>query len=392
MRIVADDAIPYVRTLFEQYAQITLIPGHEINLRAIKDADALIVRSTLAIDASLLAGSRVKFVGTATSGVEHVDREYLKRSGIHFADASGANSESVVEYILAAISEFAVCANAELKDRTVGIVGCGSIGSELASRCGALGIGVQLCDPPLQAECEQRGKSHPFCCLSSLLQSSDVISVSVPKSDKGPNATTGLIGNHQFAQMAKDSWLINTSRGGIVNESALCSALLRGPVSYAAVDVWAGEPDPNQDLIDLVSIATPHIAGYSIDAKRRSTKLILLQFIEYFSLDYEHSEAHTGAGEGDMCLVPPETCPEVQPTLYITQIIRQMYDIRQDDLRLRALSAVPGSERECGFRDLRKEYPVRFRYGRFHLDDPRLKRTDARRLAKGLEIRVAQAV
>lgn len=390
LRIVADEAIPFINTLFGPFADIMLIPGHKINLNSIMEADALLVRSTTRIHASLLAGSPVKFVGTATAGTDHIDTDYLDSKGIRFVAAFGGNANSVVEYVFAALSELAVYTGESLFDKTVGIIGCGWIGSQLATRLRAMEISCLLCDSPLQEKIGHRKETHRFSELSDLLRDCDVISLHVPLVHGGKHATVDLIAEPELSKMARGSWLLNTARGGVVNERHLLDALKNGPVCCVATDVWSGEPNPDADLVSASFIATSHIAGYSSDAKRQSAEMILDEFCRHFSLPCPPRSDVSIRDQTELEI--PDVDPESDLTVYLTRIIRQMYNIREDDARMRTLPTCPLAAREKAFRNLRDGYRVdRYGFERFRLDDDRLRASTAGMLQEALRITVVQS-
>jgi erythronate-4-phosphate dehydrogenase len=296
LTIVADENIPQVANAFEGIATIRLVNGRGLRREALEGADALLVRSVTRVDGHLLAGSSIQFVGTATIGTDHVDRAYLASSGIGFASAKGSNANSVAEYVVAALLEIAAHTGTELGGRTLGIVGRGNIGSRVAKYAPLLGLRVLMSDPPL----ERAGECGPWTPLPSLLRESDFVTFHVPLNRDGADRTLHLIGGGELAVLKPGAWLINTSRGPVVDNAALLGALEGGHLGGAVLDVWEGEPDIMRPLLERCLIGTPHIAGYSIDGKLNGTRMMHAAVLRHFGLE--------GAWE-------PETPPVPRPAV-----------------------------------------------------------------------------
>ncbi len=344
MRIVADPNIPFVREAFSALGAIQLVPGRQIDQAAVRDADILLVRSVTPVHSGLLGGSRVKFVGTATIGTDHIDRVYLAGGGIGFASAAGSNANSVAEYVVAAMLELARRGKFRLADKTLGVVGAGNVGSRVARYAEALGLRVLLNDPP-----RARAENSPaFIPLEALLAEADVVTLHVPLTKDGPDATRHLIDQTVLSDLKRKPVLINTSRGAVVDNVALLAAILGGQLSGAVLDVWEHEPDISLALLDMANLGTPHIAGYSFDGKAGGTRMIYEAACKFFGK-------------------PPVWTPVLPPALVdrvvisvnkgeddeavLHRAIQRVYDITSDDAALRAR---PGE-----FDRQRAEYPVR---------------------------------
>ncbi len=356
--IVADENIPLASALFGSMGPVRLAPGRDISPETVRHADMLLVRSVTRVDAALLDGSAVRFVGSATSGLDHIDLDYLRRRGIPFACAPGANADSVVEYVLAALLHLATIRGAALRGKTLGIAGCGRIGSRLARRAAALGMQALLCDPPLA----EAGAAGAYLSLNALIRQADILTLHVPLVRGGPHPTWHMIGRDELAACRAGAWLVNTSRGGVIDNEALLEALRRSPQRPAAValDVWEGEPAPPAALLERVDVATPHIAGYSYDGKAAGARMLrdamlALPGLEAFAVE---NAADPAAGEADrLSAYAPDPClPE---TDWLCHMVRGMYDIRRDDRRMRR--GWPASEEEAArrFVMLRRTYPER---------------------------------
>ena len=269
MQFVVDENIPFAREAFSHLGSVTLLPGRGITREAIREAHALIVRSVTKVDATLLADTNVQFVGTATTGVEHIDREYLAARNIGFAAALGCNANAVAEYVLTALLVTAHAKGWGLSEKTLGIIGAGRIGSLVAAKAPALDLRTLLHDPPLA-----RATGDPrYLSLAETLQA-DFITLHVPLTYDGPDPTFHLIGADELTHMTPSAILINTARGEVVDNAALLETLTKGTIGGAILDVWEREPAIDWDLLDRVTLGTPHVAGYSSDGKINGTVMV----------------------------------------------------------------------------------------------------------------------
>lgn len=272
MKIVIDEKIPFIRGAFERWADVVYSSGRNISSRMVADADALIVRTRTECNAALLGGSSVKIVASATIGFDHIDIRWLEDHGIKWANAPGCNSGSVMQYITSLLFFLARKHNLDLPSMTLGIVGVGNVGSKVERAVRALGMRVLLNDPPRQRRENRPVSDTPeFHSLGKLLTESDIITLHVPLTFDGVDKTFHLIDNHSLALMKQSAILINSSRGEVVDNPALRETLRKGRLGGAALDVWEGEPSADPVLVDLADIATPHVAGYSVDGKANAT-------------------------------------------------------------------------------------------------------------------------
>lgn len=282
MKIVIDEKIPFIRGVFERWADVVYSPGRQIDARTVKDADALIVRTRTKCNSDLLKGSSVRIVASATIGYDHIDTEWLEANGIVWASAPGCNSGSVMQYITSLLLFLAGKHNLDLQSMTLGVVGVGNVGSKVERAARALGMRVILNDPPrersegrqavtLQAGARQGTSGTEFHHLHKLLTESDILTLHVPLTREGEDRTFHLLNKENLPLMKRSAILVNTSRGEVVDNTALREALKTGLLRGAALDVWEGEPAADPQLVDLADIATPHIAGYSVDGKANAT-------------------------------------------------------------------------------------------------------------------------
>lgn len=355
MKIVADSAIPYVEHLFNVLGKVVLRDGRQITARDLSDADMLITRTVTTVNRHLLQGTPISFVGSATSGIDHIDTEYLQERNIKFAHAPGCNARSVAEYVLSSLCVLAGERPADLAGKTVGIIGCGHAGTALFNILQALGVRCLLNDPPLQ----QQGSALPLLPLEQVLEA-DIISLHVPLTKQGGHATWHMLDSKQLAGLRKDVTLINASRGGVINEAALIDFINDTPQCAVVLDVWENEPAINPDLLARVAIATPHIAGYSTDAKLRGTLTVFRAACRHFNQ------------EPDESILPELPVPEfnrVVPGDYnnlleaVQTAVLASYDVRTDSGALRHMLDISPEHRATYFSGLRNSYPLRREFG-----------------------------
>ena len=356
MQFVIDENIPFAREAFSHLGSVTLLPGRGITREAVRKAHALIVRSVTKVDAALLADTNVQFVGTATTGVEHIDQEYLAVRNIGFAAALGCNANAVAEYVLTALLVTAHAKGLTLSGKTLGIIGAGRIGSLVAAKAPALGMQVLLNDPPLaQATGEQRYRP-----LAEILQA-DFVTLHVPLTLDGPDATFHLIGADELARMTPSSVLINAARGEVVDNTALLEALTKGTIGGAVMDVWEGEPAINWDLLNHVTLGTSHIAGYSSDGKINGTVMVYHACCRFWGIEPNWTpppdQPTTAAPGNDPRVAFDATGKDFQTLAH--DIATTLYDLPGDHARMQDVLTVPEPLRPQAFDRLRKDYPHR---------------------------------
>jgi erythronate-4-phosphate dehydrogenase len=345
MKIVADPNIPFVEEAFGQPGEVKLVPGRQITADAVRDADVLLVRSVTPVNAALLEGSCVRFVATATIGFDHVDREYLSQKGIGFASAQGSNANSVAEYVVAAMLELAHRQKFRLRDKTLGVVGVGNVGSRVVRYAEALGMRVLQNDPPR----ERHERLKDFVGFDQVLAEADIITLHVPLTKEEPHATYHLINKDILAALEeRRPILINTSRGAVVDNAALLKAIDGERLSGAVLDVWENEPNISPELLDVVDIGTPHIAGYSFDGKVNGTKMIYEAVCVFFGIPA--SWRPKLAAPTNQLIKACSTTDEDEEDV-LRGVIQQAYSVGADDIALR--------RNILAFDKLRAEYPVR---------------------------------
>jgi erythronate-4-phosphate dehydrogenase len=267
MKIVIDEKIPFIRGAFEPWAEVFYYPGSAIDKNIVKDADAIIVRTRTKCNSRLLEESSVKIVASATIGFDHIDTSWLEAKGIKWVNAPGCNSGSVMQYIMAALFFLAAKHSLDLRSLILGVVGIGNVGSKVVRAARAVGMTVLQNDPPR----ERREGPAGFVALEKIVAESDILTLHVPLNMEGTDKTYHLFNDRNLSQLSRSCILINSSRGEVVDNTALRNALSAGTLRGAVIDVWEGEPDADRRLIDLADLATPHIAGYSVDGKANAT-------------------------------------------------------------------------------------------------------------------------
>ena len=368
LRLVADANIPAAQDAFAAFGAVRLLPGREITRAELATADVLLVRSVTRVDAALLEGTPVRFVGTATAGTDHVDLDALRRLGVAFASAPGSNAASVVDYVLAALLALAAGRGDGLAGRTLGIVGVGQVGRRLARRAQALGLTVVASDPPLAAAGSDVGV--PLLGLADVLAQADIVTLHTPltTASESDHPTHGLLGADALAAMAPGAWLVNAARGPIVDGGALAHALDRRRLAAAVLDVWPGEPAPDADLVRRVAIGTPHIAGYAFDGKVAGTRALEQALRRWRPGPTEPWDSGPTLAPPAPLVVHAPPAPSdpgdpAQQAAWLHALARQAYDVGADDARFRAALASTedrgAQDRAAAFAGLRKAYPVR---------------------------------
>ena len=346
MKIICDNKIPFLRGAFEPFAEVVYLPGAQTTPEVVKDADALVTRTRTICNEALLKGSSVKAIATATIGYDHIDTAWCEANGIAWSNAPGCNSWSVKQYISSVLAVLAQRHGLRLDALTLGVVGVGNVGSKVADVGRAFGMRVLLNDPPR----ERAEGPGTFVDLDTVLAESDIVTVHVPLTRSGADATWHLFDAARLAQMRPSQILINSSRGPVVDNQALKEALKRGALKAAVLDVWEGEPDLDPELVDLMDISTPHIAGYSADGKANGTTMSVRYLAGQLGLPLaDWSASGIPAPEQPLDFTVDAYGKSAQEVL--TEAVLYTYDVRRDSDALRA---------ELGaFERLRGDYMIR---------------------------------
>lgn len=349
--IVVNRSTPFAVDVFSQIGTVIALESQEVTSEAVREADILIVRSETKVDKALLEGSAVRFVGTVTIGTDHIDTDYLDSKGIAFASAPGSNANSVAEYMAAALLTWAERTQKTLRGKAIGIVGVGNVGSKVVNVAQALGMIPILNDPPLA----RKGPAKDYVPLDALMDA-DIVSLHVPLTRVGEDKTVHLFDKKRIARMKRGSVLINTSRGGVVETSALQDALESSHLSGAILDVWENEPVIPTRLLEQVMLGTPHIAGYSLDGKLNALRMVYERVCRHLGVSPDWT-VDAGAPEGSSHVRVSSTLSADQSILGFA--VRHSYDIELDDSLLRAALDVSRDDLGSYFMELRAGYRIR---------------------------------
>ncbi|WP_148863063.1 4-phosphoerythronate dehydrogenase PdxB [Marinobacter fonticola] len=352
MLIVADENIPLLDQFFEEIGTIRRVAGRTMTPADVRDADILLVRSVTRVDQALLNGSRVKFVGTATIGTDHVDVQWLESQGIAFACSPGCNASSVVEYVLSVLSVHAEQRGLDdWTELSVGIVGAGNVGKRLATRLDKLGFDIKVNDPPREAAED----ADDFCSLDEAL-ACDVITLHTPLTKQGDHPTRHLINTERLQNLHEAQLLINTSRGGVIDCDTLNARLVQPDAPRVVLDVWEGEPEVDEELANRVWLMTPHIAGYSLEGKIGGTEMVYQALCRFLGLPVRKK---SGQFMADPALSKLSFTSSANARDAAHVAIRACYDVRKDDARYRRVFKLSDGERAAAFDAMRRDYPVR---------------------------------
>ena len=352
MKIIADANIPFVLECFSSIGDVEAVGGREITRDVVADADVLLVRSITPVFADLLTGSKVRFVATATIGFDHIDLDFLRRNCIGFASAPGSNANSAAEYVVAALLEIGHRHKISLEGKSIGVIGVGNVGSRVAQKCRALGMEVLLNDPPLYRQTDD-AKYLPIQELFDC----DFITFHTPLTFEGIDKTFHLADEDFFNALKTGCVFVNASRGSVVDGAALKSAIQAGRLRAVALDVWENEPNIETELLEMVDIGTPHIAGYSLDGKIAGMIMIYKSACEFFGIEPEF-DIEDFLPEPDVKTIELNPNPENQQDALL-ETVRKVYSIDRDDMRLRQVLHEPAGKKGKLFDNLRKNYPVR---------------------------------
>ncbi|MFS2224755.1 4-phosphoerythronate dehydrogenase PdxB [Pantoea sp. B65] len=346
VKILVDENMPYARELFSRTGEVVAVPGRPIPEAELNDADGLMVRSVTKVNAALLNGKAVKFVGTATAGTDHIDEDFLVAQGIAFSAAPGCNAIAVVEYVFSALLLLAERDGFQLTDRTVGIVGVGNVGGRLQARLEALGVRTLLCDPPRA----DRGDAGEFHTLDKLVAEADILTFHTPLFKDGRYKTLHLADTALLQALKPHTILINACRGEVVDNAALLAVLNQRDDLSVVLDVWEPEPELSLPLLAKVDIATAHIAGYTLEGKARGTTQVFEAWTQFIGQAQQVAL--------DSLLPAPEfgriTLHGALNQATLKRLVHLVYDVRRDDAPLRHVAAIAGE-----FDRLRKNYAER---------------------------------
>ena len=350
IKIVADDKIPFLQGVLEPFADVEYYPGKDITKEKILNADAMIIRTRTKCNADLLEGTNVKFIATATIGIDHIDTEYCDSKNIKWVNAPGCNSSSVMQYVTSALLTIAEDEKFKLSDKTIGIIGVGNVGSKIQKVAKILGMRILLNDPPR----ERIEGGNQFCDLKKIKEEADIITFHVPLIREGEDKTFHLAAESFFNELNKKAIIINSSRGEVVKTFAIKNAVKNNLVSDVVIDVWENEPEIDLELLKLVTIGTPHIAGYSADGKANGTAVSVNELNKFFNLGLKQNwyPAKVPLAEnGDEIIIDCSNKTEQQ---IISEAVIATYSIKYDFQIL--LNSPQTFEKQRGDYRIRREF------------------------------------
>ena len=347
MKLMIDDAVWGFKEIFSDFGEIVTLPGRKIDRQSLLDCEILIVRSRTKVNKELLEGTKVRFVGSTVAGLDHIDETYLQENNITFASAQGCNANAVAEYVISALTNLANDYSFDLSRKTLGIIGVGNVGSRLDFKAKQLGITTLLNDPPRQ---EIEGNKGFFDLNTTL--NADIVTFHTPLTFTGSFPTNNLLGSHNFDFITENTIVINTARGGIVDENLWENTKTKANV----IDCWVDEPNINSKLQSSAYWATPHIAGHSIDAKFMGSYMIYKGLCSFTKTPLKNEVEH---------LINPAVVTINENTLHET--LNAIYPFIDDHLAIKNISK---------FEDYRRNYLDRFEWRHFktRFDIPQAKK------------------
>jgi len=354
MKLIVDENIAFAKEAFSSFGELKLLNGRDITNDEVKDANVLIVRSITQVGEKLLKNSKVKFIGTATIGTDHIDLDYLESKKISFTDAKGCNADSVAEYVFTALLKVAIEAKLSLKGKAIGVVGIGNIGSRIVKLAELLGLKVLKNDPPL----ERKGIGKNYVAFDKILEA-DIITFHVPLNLDGIDKTYHILNKERLTNIKPGAIIINTSRGPVIDNVALLKEQEKKNFNLI-LDVWENEPSINTELLEKVKIGTPHIAGYSFEGKVNGTWMIYDSLCQYYKIKPAWQPELPKIEQIDLRISEGGTDEEKLYKLFAT-----IYNIQNDNTKLREISKYSSNDQAGYFDKLRKDYLVRREFSNY---------------------------
>ncbi|MEA1989360.1 MAG: 4-phosphoerythronate dehydrogenase [Pseudomonadota bacterium] len=366
--IIIDDAVPYAEAIFSHLGNVTTLPGKSINAQTVKNADALIVRSRTQVNAELLDGSTISYVGSTVVGLDHIDQEYLKNNNIHFYSAQGCNANSVAEYIVTVLFELAEKFDFNLTDKTLGIIGVGNVGQKVYNKAKLLGITCLLNDPPRLEKEPGLVSSDNYVDLDQCL-TADIITVHTPLTRNGKHPSYNLISADKLKQIKPHQILINAARGGVINEQAWVETKTKANI----IDCWENEPEINESLYQSAYLATPHIAGHSLEAKVAGSTMVYKDLCKTWNINTQND--WMGELPARPNIITVSQTNSIQKAL--NEIFNKTHNINVDDTAIRSNNIL---ELHNKYEKYRRNFPIYREW-----DQHRIKKTNNRKLNNLLE-------
>ena len=353
MKLVADCNIPFLKGVLEPFMDVVYLPGDKITRQELMDADALITRTRTQCNEALLAGTKVKFIATATIGFDHIDTQWCEQNGIFWTNAPGCNSGSVYQYVASTLVNLSIKYGFNFDDKSLGVIGIGNVGRKIVKLGEWLGMRVLLNDPPRARKEEPCG----YVSLDGIIRECDIITCHVPLHMDGEDKSYHLFNEQILEKLNPNTILINSSRGEVVDNNALKKCLKEMRILGSALDVWENEPNIDKELVNKVDIVTPHIAGYSADGKANGTSMSVQFLSKFFNLPLTRWFAE------DIQLPEKATftidCNGKTLQDILSQIILFTYNVMEDDQYLRSSPDTFEKQRSC--------YPLRREFNAYEI-------------------------
>ncbi|MBT8434797.1 MAG: 4-phosphoerythronate dehydrogenase [Gammaproteobacteria bacterium] len=362
MKILADQNIPCVADAFRDLGEVMLMPGREIRREHLSDCQCLVIRTVTAVDAALLDNTPVEFVATATIGNDHIDLDYLAKSRIGCSNAAGCNAEAASEYVISGLFALAQRKGFDPFQLKAGIVGFGNVGSRLYHKLDTLDIECLVCDPPLQ---EAGTSSQAFVDLDTILRECNLISLHVPLTSTGKHPTFHLLDAERLQHILNGCLLVNSARGEVVDNKALLDLLRQQDDLLVFLDTWENEPNPLRELLQRVDLATPHIAGYSVEGRLRGTQMVLDAVSGHFDLSSRWQMTQQLPPDQELIVQASGSTASAWHDLF-----RQHFDIWRDHEAFVGGCNLDSNTYANHFDALRRVYPDRLEYERFIVQQP----------------------
>ena len=361
MRIVADENMPLVEVLFGPLGEVVRLPGRSLTREDVREADVLLVRSVTRVTAELLAGSRVRFVGTATIGMDHIDLPAMAALGVTVASAPGCNARAVAEYVLSCLALLAREQGWQPAERTVGVVGLGNVGRQVVDLLRAAGFQVAGCDPFIGADAFPGLR---FLSLDEMIGCCDILLLHTPLTRSGPAPTFHLLDAARLARLHGGQILLNAGRGEVVDNAALRARLQQDDSPVVVLDVWEGEPQVMPALLEQVRLGSPHVAGYSQEGKWRGTAMVYEAWCRFAGVPAGAGWSGPGLPPG-----PRLPCPQTDSLIEaVAELTASVCDVTRDDAALRA--SLSEADPAGAFDRLRRTYPPRFEFSSCTIEGP----------------------
>ena len=353
MKIYIDEQIPMLADILGKEEEVETFNGREIRRDDLDDAKAIFVRSTTKVDEVLLDETPVELVGSATSGIDHLDTGWLERNDIEFGDAKGSNANSVAEYVIYSMLKYSYSNRMRFNSLTIGVIGYGEVGSRVVDYANKFGLKILVNDPPKKDDNYDFPDHVKYTTKVDIFKNADIITNHVPLYTDGKYKTHSIICDDFFKQIKKKCLLIHTSRGKVVDEKDLIRYLDRRDIT-PVIDVWQNEPQADETIAKQCMIATPHIAGYSYEGKLRGFRDMVRLYEEYFDKKVDSSVLDEKLSEYE-----PMPDERFNDPWYIYNILKRSRKIDQDHKNFMEIFNKTEIERRDAFDELRKTYPER---------------------------------